>query len=184
LEKKVDASLQDSSGDTALHIAAKTGHAAIVLRLQDYGVNINAQNGSHQTPLHLAVDKEYEEIARSLLERGANSTLTDGEGFSAFFLAVKRCSIPIAKLFLDRGVDVNISGPYGSSALGVGMHLFGDGEGAGREWSSSYSKTERRSTHRMRKKQKNTSGESGEVFTAENCEDISRTWSPCGDWRQ
>jgi ankyrin repeat protein len=72
LDKKFDSILQDSDGDTALHVAARRGEEKAVLLLLDYRMDANAQNKYGQTPFHLAAIFKQESVARILLGRGAD----------------------------------------------------------------------------------------------------------------
>jgi ankyrin repeat protein len=67
----------NSSGDTPLHIASKTGSIDIVRILLEYGANPNSINSSGLTPLHLAVKHELPEIVKILLTFGADSNMTE-----------------------------------------------------------------------------------------------------------
>jgi ankyrin repeat protein len=56
-------------GETALHCAAKCGHAAIVSRLLSLSqVNANATDKKGDTALHIAASKGHTSVVQKLLE--------------------------------------------------------------------------------------------------------------------
>ena len=46
----ISAGAQDAQGNTALHVAAKTGNAAAVRALCEHGADLNARNKHNRTP--------------------------------------------------------------------------------------------------------------------------------------
>jgi len=54
IEKEVRLNLKDECGDTALHIAARTGRDHLVKQLLDAGAKAQIKNFTNQTPLHVA----------------------------------------------------------------------------------------------------------------------------------
>lgn len=53
---KVNTDVQDYNGDTALHDAARFGHAGVVKHLVDARANTQAKNREGQTPLDVAIE--------------------------------------------------------------------------------------------------------------------------------
>eukprot|EP00096_Caligus_rogercresseyi_P007591 TRINITY_DN25524_c0_g1_i1.p1 TRINITY_DN25524_c0_g1~~TRINITY_DN25524_c0_g1_i1.p1 ORF type:complete len:179 (+),score=19.43 TRINITY_DN25524_c0_g1_i1:29-538(+) len=75
----------DSSGLSALHYAARSGHAAIVSLLLKTGkarVDPLSPSGS-STPLHRAAYMGHLDIVQLLLDHGADPHLTDSDGNNA-----------------------------------------------------------------------------------------------------
>ncbi|GAQ85364.1 hypothetical protein KFL_002310200 [Klebsormidium nitens] len=72
LDSGVDASAADSSGRTALHMAAANGHENVVQLLLEKGANVNAANQEGNTPLHWAALNHHLQVVKRLLEAGAN----------------------------------------------------------------------------------------------------------------
>jgi hemoglobin len=56
---------------TALHMAARRGHAEIARALLDAGAAVNARDGKGDTPLQRAINCRKNEVSQFLLERGA-----------------------------------------------------------------------------------------------------------------
>ena len=69
--------LKDSSGRTALHLAALHGHKIAGKILIKAGADINAQDGKGNTPLALAAVEGCEAVVRWLLENGADAEVVD-----------------------------------------------------------------------------------------------------------
>ena len=92
IARGADVETQDSSGNTALHLAASLGDGDMVEILIRQGANVNAVNGESLTPLHLAIKLGWPSIAGALIEEGADITTPDGSGRSPLQLAIKACS--------------------------------------------------------------------------------------------
>jgi ankyrin repeat protein len=58
--------LKDRDERTALHLAARRGHEAVVLLLLEKGVNAHAEDRDGKTALHLAVSKGLDAAAQLL----------------------------------------------------------------------------------------------------------------------
>lgn len=92
LEKIKDVNIKDKNENTALHIAARYGHAHIVRILIDRGAKINVTNvyhrfrtshdrgewdhlyARHYTPLHEAAERGHVEVVMALLDAGADAS--------------------------------------------------------------------------------------------------------------
>jgi ankyrin repeat protein len=64
LEKRADIKARNNFEWTALHIAAGSGHKAVVQLLLEKGVNTEAKTDSGKTARVLALDNKYKAIAR------------------------------------------------------------------------------------------------------------------------
>jgi serine/threonine-protein phosphatase 6 regulatory ankyrin repeat subunit B len=71
LNAGADANMADSSGSTALHLAAWEGHAEVTKLLVEARANVNVKNNNGFTPLHFAADQGYVAIVKLLLKNGA-----------------------------------------------------------------------------------------------------------------
>jgi len=73
-----DPNARDEKGDTALHVAARTGHASEIVRLLIYaGADVNATNKQGWAPLHQALEPQ---VAQILIARGASVKAVDING--------------------------------------------------------------------------------------------------------
>ncbi len=77
LSVDVDMNAQDSTGRTALHVAAEKGDRQITAILLSRGADPNIQDKYGYTPLSNAVSSGHTEIARMLVEADADITLAD-----------------------------------------------------------------------------------------------------------
>ena len=84
--------LRTRRGDTALHLACREGHIAIVESLLDLKeerrrrVDVNAENALHETPLVVAADAGHAAVVRRLL-RARGLALGEGHGAKAVMRA-------------------------------------------------------------------------------------------------
>jgi len=99
---------QDTSGNTALHLAASLGDVDLVEILIRKGANVNAVNGEGLTPLHLSIKLGWPSIASTLIKEGADITTSDSSGRSPLQLAIKACSEQsgIAELPFSKGIKI------------------------------------------------------------------------------
>ena len=67
---------QNSSGDTALHLAAANGHRTVVSLLVGSQSDVDLKNLEGQTALHLAAASGQTDIVELLLDHGAKIDLT------------------------------------------------------------------------------------------------------------
>lgn len=80
--------------ETALHVAAKEGHADVVGLLCELGANVEARNRFGWTPLLWASACGWESVARELIARGADANIQAGEGAqsTSALKEARRCS--------------------------------------------------------------------------------------------
>ncbi|KAK5310430.1 hypothetical protein LTR70_009498, partial [Exophiala xenobiotica] len=70
---------QDSTGRTALHWAAESGHDAVVGWLLKHGADVHVQGGEYGNALQAASANSCETVVQILLEKGANINAQGGE---------------------------------------------------------------------------------------------------------
>ena len=76
-------------GFTALHYAARDGHAKAVALLLDAGTDINRpSDGDRSTPMVVAIINGQYDLALALLERGANPNLANDDGVAPLFATI------------------------------------------------------------------------------------------------
>ena len=100
-ETHTTSTFTDTSGNTALHLAASKGHMGIVQLLLDTGIPINAPNKDMSTSLHIAVAANNLSMAGLLLEKGATPENKNALGQTALHLAVEKGDVGLVSLVLD-----------------------------------------------------------------------------------
>ncbi|MEZ5302508.1 MAG: ankyrin repeat domain-containing protein [Verrucomicrobiales bacterium] len=93
------------AGGTALHRAAKAGHAEIVRLLLGRGILIDETDERGFTALHRAAGAGHAEIVRMLLEAGANPHVAGRGGWTPLHTACADGCKDCAALLLERGAD-------------------------------------------------------------------------------
>jgi ankyrin repeat protein len=82
--------VQKTGGMSALHHAARAGHAEALENLLDGGADINARSGDGSTPLVLALLNGQFDVAMKLIERGADvNILTENDGVGPLFATLQ-----------------------------------------------------------------------------------------------
>ncbi|KAK4985760.1 hypothetical protein LTR66_008066 [Elasticomyces elasticus] len=109
------------NGASALHLAIKFEHEAVVKLLLERGAGVNNRitnsKGYNFTALIRAAIKGQEAVAKLLLDRGAEVNARDSHGVTALIVAAKHRYKGLAKLLLDRGAEVNHRDSEGNTAL-------------------------------------------------------------------
>ncbi len=138
---------QNSSGYTALHVAAAVGYIQlffgptinnlpydsndamrspcatadkyfeIASLLISNGADINIQEDGGLTPLHIAAAIGDINIVTLLLNNGADINLQDNDGETALHAAVLFKSIETASLLISRGADINLQNSTNETSL-------------------------------------------------------------------
>jgi ankyrin repeat protein len=72
LDRGAEVNARSHLNDTALHLAAGQGHAAVVQVLLEAGASVNVAPG-HTSALHLAVTGGHVEVVRLLVAAGAEA---------------------------------------------------------------------------------------------------------------
>ncbi|XP_049774986.1 ankyrin repeat domain-containing protein 39 [Schistocerca cancellata] len=108
LERGVPVDSRDSAGYTALHYAARAGHAAICQQLIAAGALLDTKTrAGGATPLHRAAASGKLHIVQLLLEAGANSAVTDADGRTALHRAAEEGHSDVAELLLKNNKQLN-----------------------------------------------------------------------------
>ena len=72
IDQGMPVDLQDDAGNTALMLAAYSGHAGAVQALIRHGANVDLCNARNQSPIAGALFKGEDEIVRLLRDAGAD----------------------------------------------------------------------------------------------------------------
>ena len=94
-----------TSGETALHIAAKRGDIPYVNYFLAKGADANARDARGNTPLILAVNAGAAELVPILTRARANPNLGNGSGETPLIRAVQRRDLTLVRVLLAAGGD-------------------------------------------------------------------------------
>ncbi|PAA63346.1 hypothetical protein BOX15_Mlig034141g1 [Macrostomum lignano] len=72
--------LPDSTGATALMLAADAGHHELIEKLIDLGASVRAEDSQGRTALSRACEAGHVRAAKALMDRGADASHRDGRG--------------------------------------------------------------------------------------------------------
>lgn len=101
LEQWRDKEADNSSGWTALHRAARKGHAAVTRLLLEHGANVNARDSNGWTPLHGVARNGNHLVLPILLEFGADVEAQDSLGRTALDGAMQNRHDVIVRMLVD-----------------------------------------------------------------------------------
>ena len=110
---------REQTGDTALHLAVKGGHIAIVeslLSVKENIVDVNIVNSDSETPLLIASANGHVGIVKRLL-RVKGIKLKDGSGERTVMKAIENDNFDVAQLIMEaienRGITTKLLKPKG-----------------------------------------------------------------------
>jgi ankyrin repeat protein len=109
VDRGCDVHVRGWCGASALHPAARYGHASLVEWLVARGAAVDLQDEFHHTPLRHAVEADSVNVARALVALGANVIASDDCGYRPVHLTTSR---EMLELLLNAGADVNDSGGW------------------------------------------------------------------------
>ncbi|XP_012155551.1 protein TANC2 isoform X2 [Ceratitis capitata] len=108
---------------TALWLAVKEGHWAVVEKLIQNGADIDEPvTAARKTPLMIAAEEGHIELLDLLIERGASLEAQDEEGFTALSWACLRGRQPAAKCLMERGCNRNHADNNGRTPLDLAAY--------------------------------------------------------------
>lgn len=120
LEEAADVNVREGDGMTALHWAAKAGHAGIAEALIHAGAHVDelTRLGAY-TPLHLASQGGHARIVQALLAAGAEpNARTSTGGATPLHFAAESGNVEAIVALLDGGADANArEGQWGNTPL-------------------------------------------------------------------
>ena len=100
--------LQNSNGETCLHLATAANHVPCVQVALENGVSQTVPNTDGELPIHYACRQGYEEIALLLIAHDIYALNCASKlGRTPLHVASQHGQAPIVGLLLDKGVNVN-----------------------------------------------------------------------------
>ena len=96
-----------TGSSTALHVAARQGHADFAALLLKAGAYVDARNEEGAMPLHLAAQYGHDEVARVLLAANATVDARRIYGLTPLHVAAEHGRFPVVKRLLAARADVN-----------------------------------------------------------------------------
>jgi uncharacterized protein len=113
------AAFAETSADTRLVEAIKSGDRAAALTLIAARVDVNTSEIDGTTPLHWAVHRGDVELAEKLIQSGARAEVRNNYGVTPLGEAAVTADASLLKLLLDAGANVNSANSDGQTALMV-----------------------------------------------------------------
>jgi ankyrin repeat protein len=111
-----------NSGITALHIAARNGHAEVAQLLIQGEASVDAATQAGKTPLMVAAWQGHAEVVEVLIEKGANvKTVVDREGQTTLMHAAHDGNVSIVNTLLQRGALAKQKSNSGATALAIAL---------------------------------------------------------------
>ena len=105
LKLPLDPDETDANCDSALRMAARSGHESVARLLLEAGANNNLAKNDGMTALMLASTNVNLEVVRLLLESGADKDLAKNDGWTALMLASTNGHLEVVRLLLQSGAD-------------------------------------------------------------------------------
>lgn len=102
---KLLVNVRDKYGRSALHLAAKLGHAIRVQELLRFGAEVNASDLNMQTPLHYAVRSGHTQVIDALVNHGADVNNLDSAGMSSLHHAAFYGLTSIVRALLKKSAN-------------------------------------------------------------------------------
>lgn len=110
IEAGAKLNIKDSSGETPLIAAVKSGKLDLVEILINAGVDLNESSANGMSPLAWAVNYNQADIVDMLLKHKANPQQIDAVGLFPLSLAASKGNVRMIKSLVSNGADINFHG--------------------------------------------------------------------------
>ncbi|KAJ2998603.1 hypothetical protein NUW58_g271 [Xylaria curta] len=121
VESKGGTKDSNSSGQSALHIAAERGNQEIMRILLQRNVDVMAQDSNGRTALHLAVTKGHGGLIAELLKQPGLAEVRAKDGQTALHLAVSAGSKDLVSKLTVSGDALEVKDALGKTALHLAL---------------------------------------------------------------
>uniref|UniRef100_W5MQ00 Death domain-containing protein n=1 Tax=Lepisosteus oculatus TaxID=7918 RepID=W5MQ00_LEPOC len=101
----------DKEGNSALHLAASSGHPSVVRELMN-ALDLEVTNQEGKTALLLATETGQTSCVEALLTAGCDVNTLSNTGHGALHCAAQKGQAGICRLLLDSGVDTSTSSTF------------------------------------------------------------------------
>ncbi len=115
----------DAEGRTALFLAARQNHLAVVLALLERGVAVNQATTQGIPPLYMAARYGHLAVVRALLEHGAVVNQGTPDGLTPLYMAAQEGHLDVVDALLELGAAVNREWTYTGSTPLITAAAFG-----------------------------------------------------------
>ncbi|KAH9904095.1 ankyrin repeat-containing domain protein [Xylariomycetidae sp. FL2044] len=119
IKYRIDLSLKDTYGLTALCHASGNGHTSLVEYLLDNQANPHSRCGDGRQALHHAASRGHTVTARSLVSRAAHIHAKDARGFTPLLSAALERHAESAAALLELGADIQATAGEDQTALHI-----------------------------------------------------------------
>jgi hypothetical protein len=119
----VNKEAKDADGDTALHLAANSGHVEAIEVLAQLGVNKEGKNTNGLTPLHWAAVEGHVEAIKVLAQLGVNKDAQNTDGWTALHLVAHTGHVEAIKALAELGVQLDAQTADGETPLKLSIRM-------------------------------------------------------------
>ena len=102
---------------TPLIEAVRKNDLGLMVKLVNYGAELNFKSTCLSTPLHTACKQGNYEITKYLLDGGAEVDILNSSGRTPLFACARRGNLRLVRLLFEKGASVNVRDRAGNNAL-------------------------------------------------------------------
>ena len=113
LENGAEITVQDSDGNTLLHLTASRDNEAVILILLEHGADVSTTNARGNTPLDAAARKGHRVAAERLLEHGADASAKGEAGMTPIHWASFQGRAAVVQMLIEHRANVSVEDNFG-----------------------------------------------------------------------
>jgi ankyrin repeat protein len=107
----------DSSGCTALYVAAENGCLELVRALVYHSASVHIATRQRKTPLVVAAERGHVQVVEFLVENASNVEAMDAKGYSAAQYACRNGHMDVLRVLFQKGANLAVRDPVDHSTL-------------------------------------------------------------------